>query len=452
MPQIPLNQEWRRLSLKEAETPSNATQISTLSNGLKVVSTESTSPISSVGVFIDAGSRYETDDNSGISHFMELMAFKSTADRSDFKLVRDMLKVGANVMCASSREHMMFCADVLRPHVREVTEALADVIQNNAFKLNEVNEARENYEKDVEERTKNPEANVMESIHEAAWFNNTLGRPLYAPAHQLGKITPDKLRAYATQLFTPKRMVVSGVGLPHQEMIEIAQAAFSSLPADDTSLTKEKAQYTGGDLRQHKKLEAGDVHFALGFETASFHDKDLLAVCVLQQMMGGGGSFSTGGPGKGLYSRLYENMLNKYDWLENATCFTSLFSDSSLFGIYGSAGAEHGENLVGAIVQELHRMKGSVEAPELARAKAQLKSSVWMHLEQRAVQLEDMGRQVVIYGRVPSAQELCGQIDQVSQADIVRIATKMLRTRPSVAAYGDLAHIPRYDQIVKLFK
>jgi processing peptidase subunit alpha len=307
------------------------------------------------------------------------------------------------------------------------------------------------YSKDVEERMKNPETNVMESLHEAAWFNNTLGRPLYASPSSLSRLSPDMLRSYQRQFFTPKRMVISGVGVGHDELVEYVDKAFSSLPADDSSLQSEKAQYVGGDRRQHVKLPTEDVHFGLGFETASFHDKDLLAVCVLQQLMGGGGSFSTGGPGKGLYSRLYENMLNRFDWLENATCFTSLFSDSSLFGIYGSTRPEHGENLVAAIIQELLRLKEGVQHAELARAKAQLKSSVWMHLEQRAVQLEDMGRQVVIYGRVPSAQELCGQIDQVSQADIVRIVTKMLKTPPSVAAYGDIVNIPRYDQIAKLF-
>jgi mitochondrial-processing peptidase subunit alpha len=153
------------------------------------------------------------------------------------------------------------------------------------------------------------------------------------------QITPEALRGYARAFFTPKRMVISAVGVPHNEMVSIVQDAFAALPGEDGSVKAVKAKYTGGDVRQHKKLEAEDVHFALGFETgnaqptfaalsigsslylflslllirlASFHDKDLLAVCVLQQMMGGGGSFSTGGPGKGLYSRLYENMLNRH--------------------------------------------------------------------------------------------------------------------------------------------
>jgi processing peptidase subunit alpha len=175
-------------------------------------------------------------------------------------------------------------------------------------------------------------------------------------------------------------------------------------------------------------------------------------MCLLQMLMGGGGSFSAGGPGKGMYSRLYNNILNKFDWVESATSFNSIFTDSSLFGIYATCAPEKAKNLVDSISKEALNMAGPVRADELSRAKSQLKSAIYMQLESRALKLEDIGRQVMTYGRVQTPQQICQLIDSVNSEDIQRVAKKMLSTPLSLAAFGDLAHLPRYDLIQRSFK
>lgn len=196
----------------------------------------------------------------------------------------------------------------------------------------------------------------------------------------------------------------------------------------------------------------GLTHVALAFETANWHSPDLVAMCVLQMLMGGGGSFSAGGPGKGMYSRLYSNVLNKHDWAETATCFNSIFTDSSLFGIYGTSLPDKSSKLVDVMTRELIRMSGPVDATELRRAKNQLRSAVYMQLESRTLKLEDVGRQVMTYGKVQTPADISAQIEAVQADDIQRVAKAMLQTPLSVAAAGDLSHLPRYEQIQRAFK
>jgi processing peptidase subunit alpha len=138
-------------------------------------------------------------------------------------------------------------------------------------------------------------------------------------------------------------------------------------------------------------------------------------------------------------------------WVESAISFNSIFEDSSLFGIYATSAPEAGSQLVDVITHAATAMAGEVNSDELSRAKNGLKSAVQMQLEQRALQLEDAGRQVLIYGRVKSAKEMCAEIDQVSAADIQRVASAMLKTTPSVAGLGDISRLPRYDDIAKRF-
>jgi len=452
MPSVPLNIEFPGLpALSEGASVDTEIKQTTLDNGLRVISQNSSSPISSVGAFIDAGSRYEKHSNNGISHFLELIAFKSTKNQTDFKLVRDMCKIGAKVVCSTSREHTVYVADSLREYMPQTLATLSDVIQNPKFDKAELIKAREMYSASSDARAAQADVQIMEGIHAAAYFNNSLGLPVYAPKHNLALFDEESLSEHVASFFTPGRTVVSGVGVDHSDFVKQVATEFNSMPKD-AGLQTEKAAYTGGEVRMHSPgSDDPFAHVALAFETASWHHKDLVPMCVLQMMMGGGGSFSAGGPGKGMYSRLYETVLNRYNWVESATSFNAIFNDSSLFGIYGTSEAQNVGTLTEVLVDQLIKMTGKVEAQDLSRAQAGLKSAVHMQLESQGLQLEDMGRQMLTYGHVKSPSEICASIDAVTEADIQRVASDMLKTPVSVAAYGDLSYLPRYDTIARAF-
>jgi len=433
--------------------------LTTLPNGLRVASLPSHSAISSVGVFVDVGSRYETPDSNGISHFLELMSLKSTINRTDFRLVREMQKMGANVSALTSREHMIYTADSLKEYVPAMIGTFGDVIQNHQFHIEELMEEKEIYEKEFSEKMRNTDLQIMDGIHEAAYGNTGLGLPLHAPLQNLHFVTPENLKLFQRLHFTPKRMVVSGVGVDHQQFVDLVAAVFSNLQPDSSpelakelGINKIRSVYQGGEVRQHRKGEFPLTHIALAFETSSWHDKDLVPMCVLQLLMGGGGAFSAGGPGKGMYSRLYNNILNKHDWVESATCFNSIFSDTALFGLYGNSLPNKSKDLVEELAKEALKMSGPVETAELNRAKTQLKSTVFFQLESRTAKLEDLGRQIMTYGKVQSAEEVCKLIDAVKAEDVQRVARKLISTPISVSALGDCSYLPRYDQIQRYFK
>lgn len=450
MPQVPLDIPFPGVPALHAEAgvAKHAVQTTKLPNGLRVVSVDSNSPIASVGAFIDAGSRYESPEMSGVSHFLEYFAFGSTTSRSDFRMTRDMQKMGANVVCSTSREHTVYAADCLREFTPGALHTLADVIQNPEFDSFELKQAKEQYKTLVSEKLSQPDVQVMEAIHAAAYHNNTLGLPHHAP-HNLGNFTAESLTAHMKEFFVPSRMVVSGVGIDHDSLVKIVEKEFTFAGAAAAPVTQ-KARYTGGDVRLHS-AEDHTVHLALAFETANWSSKDLVPMCVLQTMMGGGGAFSAGGPGKGMYSRLYQNVLNQHHWVESANCFNSLFADSSLFGMYGTCHPQQAVDLVDVLTREFIRMAGPVDATELARAKTQLQSSVHMQLEQRTMVLEDLGRQTIAYDKFESASEVCAKIAAVTADDIKRVAATMMKTAPSVAVCGNLSHAPRYDDISRHF-
>lgn len=178
-----------------------------------------------------------------------------------------------------------------------------------------------------------------------------------------------------------------------------------------------------------------------------------MPVCVLQTLLGGGDSFSAGGPGKGMYSRLYTSVLNRYYWVESATAFTSIHKDTGLLGIYGAAMPQHSSNLIAILCNQFLRLVSEPVAPiELSRAKNQLKSSVLMNLESRMILYEDIGRQILTYGRRESPESICAKIDAVTEQDIMRLARTALTSEPSLVCYGNVALFPTHDQVQAALK
>jgi len=455
MPRVPLDQLFPgSLSPVDAKAPSAEAKISTLSSGLRIATIDSNSAVAHIGVFIDTGSRYETREVSGISHFLERIAFKGTTSRTDFRFYRDMSQIGTNVHCAASREHVVLSADALRPNIPEVLAALADVLQRPRFAEFDLREARAQYAAEAEGRSQAPDILLQDLLHEAAYQNNTLGNSFFAPLQNLDHFTGDVLRGWVREHYTTDRIVVSAVGVDHKEFTDLVTKVFNELPRSLKPHKSPQAQYTGGELRSHHKGDKKDAftHVALAFEAGSWHDKDLIPLCVLQLLMGGGGSFSAGGPGKGMYSRLYQNVLNVHGWIETAQTLAHIYSDSGIFGFYGKTAPQNASDLMQVLLEEAQKMAGPVADVELTRAKNALKSSVYMQLESRQLQVEDTARQLMTFGKVTTPQQLANQIDSVSGHDIVRVAKRLLKTVPTIAAVGDLGYLPRYDAIAQVVK
>jgi len=447
MPRVPLSEVFPTApSAQGFELSSYSTipETTKLENGMRVITLESPIPYSSLGVFVDAGTVWEDPINNGVSHFLQTIAFKSTKHRSDYAFAHDMLNIGANPGCVTSRDHTIYSADVLPEFVPAVVSAFGDAIQNHLFHDSELATGREKYKELLKDMETHPDVQIMEAIHEAAYGSSPLGRTLYCKSDMLGQFTTDFLRQHMKSTFTGPRMVVAGVGVPHGELVALSQDAFSDIGNEPG--TKPENVYTGGESRLRSE-SGGLAHIALGFESVDWSHDDLMPLCVLQTMMGGGGSFSAGGPGKGMYSRLYENILNTYGWVESANSFSSIFSDTSIFGIYAVVEGARASDMIDVMLRELIEMASPVNSVELGRAKNALKSAVYMQLETRPLQLEDLGKQYITYDKIFSAHEIAEKIDAVTGPDIQRVATNMLKKPVSLGSWGTVQHVPRVEKL-----
>ncbi|XP_052864608.1 mitochondrial-processing peptidase subunit alpha isoform X1 [Anopheles cruzii] len=470
-PLPPLSQSMKDLPPVQYARPGdqkNVTQVTRLSNGLRVASENRFGQFCTVGVVIDSGPRYELAYPSGISHFLEKLAFQSTGDYSERDVIfRELERHGGICDCQSSRDTFVYAASADSRGLESVTRILSEVVLRPRLSVEEIELARQAVQFDLETLGMRPEQEpiVMDMVHAAAYRDNTLGFPKLCPVDNVPKIDRNTLLSYLGHHHTPDRMVLAGVGVPHDELVRLAERFFlegsatwevesKRASAHPKTVDKSVAQYTGGSKLEECAIPVYAAvglpelaHVVIGLRGCSHQDKDFIAICVLNMMMGGGGSFSAGGPGKGMYTRLYTNVLNRYHWMYSATAYNHAYADTGLFCIHATAPPTHVRNLVEVITRELYTMQSRPGDQELRRAKTQLQSMLLMNLEARPVVFEDIGRQVLATGERRRPEHFIQAIEQITAEDVQNVARKMLSTAPALAARGEIKGIPDVKDI-----
>ncbi|KAI9794913.1 MAG: Mitochondrial-processing peptidase subunit alpha [Piccolia ochrophora] len=505
----------------DQKDPTELDQISTLSNGIRVATEALPGHFSGIGVYIDAGSRYEDANLRGVSHIVDRLAFKSTTSRTSDQMLEALETLGGNIQCASSRESLMYQSATFNSAVPTTLALLAETIRNPLITDEEVEQQLQTADYEIGEIWSKPELILPELVHMAAYKDNTLGNPLLCPRDRLAEINKSVIESYRKAFFSPERIVVAFAGVAHPEAKKLTEQYFGDMSKglgpslsgigpevafDESSSSSEGSQpsrssspasspssissgassssssqsskllskipffknistsasnqasvsptasstnfsssldlsspshYTGGFLSLPPLPPPPNPsiprlsHIHLAFEALPISSSDIYALATLQTLLGGGGSFSAGGPGKGMYSRLYTNVLNQHGWVENCMAFNHSYTDSGLFGISASCNPAKISQMLEVMCRELQALTlesgfYSLQELEVKRAKNQLRSSLLMNLESRMVELEDLGRQVQVHGRKVGVKEMCQKIEDLTVQDLRRVAKQIM--------------------------
>ncbi|GAB4842317.1 hypothetical protein Ancab_012287 [Ancistrocladus abbreviatus] len=427
------------------------TKITTLCNGVKIASELSSNPAACIGLFVDCGSIYETPINFGATHLLELMAFKSTFNRSHLRIIREVEAIGGNIIAAASREQMSYAFDALRTYVPQMVELLVDCVRNPVFLDWEVNEQLQKAKLEVEELSNDPQGLLLEALHSAG-YSGALANPLMAHEAALNRLDGDILEEFVNENYTAPRMVLAASGVEHEQLLSIARPLLSDLP--NVPCPKEpKSVYVGGDYRC--QADSVTTHVALAFEIPGGlrDERESVLATVLQMLMGGGGSFSIGGPGKGIYSRLYRHILAEDQRIQSFSAFSRIYSSTGIFGIHASMDSHYVGKAVSLAVGELISVAtpGKVDEVEVNRAKEATKSAVLMNLESRMIASENIGRQILTYGERKPLESLLKAVDAITVKDITSFVQKIISSPLTMASYGDVAKVPSYESVSSHF-
>ena len=413
-----------------------APEVGTLPNGLRVVTdTVASVETVSIGVWVGTGTRSETPENNGVAHFLEHMAFKGTARRSAIQIAEEIEAVGGHMNAYTSRESTAYYVKLLKEDAELAVDILADILQNPVFEQDELDRERSVILQEIGQAQDTPDDIIYDHFQETAYAGQAMGYPTLGRPDTVNSMTRAQLSAFMRDGYYGGNMVLVGSGrIDHDEMMRLAEKHFGSLPPGRAG-DRNPAQYTGGLFIENRPSE--QVHLLMGFPGVSIADDQHYAASVLSTLFGGGMS-----------SRLFQEVREKRGLVYSIYSFSSVYSDSGLFGIYAGTGEKEVAELVPVICDEIRKLPSTITEQELKRAKAQIKSSTVMALESTAARAEQLGNQILLAGRPVPVEEQISRIDALTVDDMAALAGKVFGGPLTMAGIGPVGYLESYDGIL----
>lgn len=411
-------------------------EVSRLSNGL-TVATETLPHFESValGVWVKSGSRNEHEDEHGLAHLLEHMAFKGTERRSALKIAAEIENVGGEINAATSVETTSFYARVLSDNVPLAIDILADILTESRFDPDELEREQHVILQEIGAAHDTPDDIVFDRFTETAFRHQTIGRSILGTPETVRSFTSKQLHAFMERQYGADRMVVVATGdVKHDEIVREVEKRLGGFRARAESAIPQYANYVGGDFREDRDLM--DAQIVLGFEGRAYHVRDFYASQVLSMILGGGMS-----------SRLFQEVREKRGLCYSVYAFHWGFSDTGIFGIHAATGQSDVAELVPVIVSELQKTGEHITQEELDRARAQYRAGLVMSAESAASRASQIARQILLFGRPIPKEELVERLSALTVDRLTDLSGRLFSTRPTIAAVGPIGSLAAYEAI-----
>jgi len=406
--------------------------LTTLPSGLRIVSQRMDHAATvSLGIWIGAGARDEQPDEHGIAHLLEHMAFKGTARRSALQIAEEIENIGGDLNAATSVEYTCYTARVLGSDLALAVDILADILTSPALTEEELKREKSVILQEISAVQDTPDDLVYDRFLQAAFPDQPIGRPILGTAATVKSFTPDAIRGYLARNYHAGNMVLAASGaVDHDELVALARQHLADLPAKPAEPPQRASgEYRGGEARIGSDEE--QVHLVLGLPGLPFTGGAHYALQIFASVLGGG-----------LSSRLFQEVREQRGLAYAIDAFHWPFSDCGVFGIGAGTAPEDVGELIEVALGCLRQAAEDVSEVEVARARAQMKVGLLASLESPGGKLEQMARQVLVFGRAIPREELAARLDAVTLEDVRAAGRSLLGHQPTIAAIGPIQGLP----------
>jgi predicted Zn-dependent peptidase len=392
-------------------------QRNVLPNGLTLL-TESMPNIRSVslGVWLNQGSRHETEAENGISHFIEHLLFKGTEKRSAQEIAKTIDRFGGQCDAFTSKEYTCFYGRVLDEKLPVAFDLLADIVLHPRFEPEHIEKERKVIFEEIKMVEDSPDELVYDLFMETFWSGHPLGRPIQGTVESVSALGPEMLTGFFRDSYRPESVFISAAGnLDHDHLVRMASQAFGELksgpPRRKISPPEPRAEIV---VREKKELE--QLHLCLGVPASGQDHPGRYCGYVMNTILGGTMS-----------SRLFQNIREDRGLAYTVYSSINSFADTGFLTVYAATRPDGAHELVQSVCDELKKMKSQrVDEAELESAKDNLKGSLMLSLESSSSRMSNLARQHIYFGRQFGLDEILAGIDAVTADGVQALAQELL--------------------------
>ena len=403
-------------------------KVHTLSNGVRLIC----DPLPgwqtvALSVVAGRGARFEDRARSGWSHLLEHMVFKGAGTRSSREIVEVIEAEGGNINAATGYERTSFQIRALKAGLDLGSAVLSDLVLHPIMDAGDLEREKQVVGQEIAEAADTPDDLVFELAQQTAFAGQPLGRPILGTPKSIGAATTETLGAWRTALYAPETLVISAAGaVDEDDLLRLAERDFGAargtgIPAADP------ATFTPGTKTLARKLEQANLVLLL--PAVGIHDHDYFALRLLAEILGGG-----------MASRLFQEAREVRGLAYAIDAYSETYADTGILGVFAGCDAKNAVELAQVTAGEIQALTKPVTDAELARAKAQLKGSMFMGRESALARSEQAAGQVLLFGRALDPDTIAEEIDAVSPAQLAALTARILAHRKvAVAILGPRA-------------
>jgi predicted Zn-dependent peptidase len=389
----------------------------TLPSGLRLV-TETMPHVRSVsvGVWLTRGSRHESDQQSGVAHFVEHMLFKGTTSRTAQQIAQTIDSIGGQLDAFTAKEFASYYIKVLDEHVPVAIELLSDMVLHPAMAPADVAREQSVILEEIKMVEDAPDDLVHEVFVQQFWSRHPLGRPILGTPETVSSFESAGLLDYFRRTYIAPNLIIAAAGnLDHAGLRALVENAFADLATGATAEPTAPPAVTPGVALREKDIEQS--HLCLGTPAYPQAHDDRHAVYVLNTILGGSMS-----------SRLFQKIREERGLAYAVMSHLTAYSDAGMITVYAGCATEKVDEVVDLTLVELRALRDApVAADELRRAKDHLKGSLMLSLENTSSRMSHLVRHEIYFGRHVTLDEMLNGIERVTAQQVQRVASDLFR-------------------------
>lgn len=368
----------------------------------------------SLGIWVNTGSRNESQKESGISHFIEHMFFKGTQSRSAQDIAVEMDSLGGELNAFTSKEATTFYIKVLDEHLPKGIKLLSDLFLNSVFEDKDIEREKQVILEEIKMVEDTPEDYVHDFHNQRVWDSHPLGRPILGNRVVVKNIRREDILAYLTRHYYPGKIVIAAAGnFKPSHLMRLLNRLLGRLSREAVKNHNVPPTISGGINIRHRRLE--QVHLCLGTKGLPQGDKNRYAIYALNTLLG-----------SSMSSRLFQEIREKRGLAYSVYSYIISFKDCGLFTVYAATSPKVVEKVVRLIVKEFSSFKKKrVSTSELRKALEHMKGNLMLSMESTTTRMSRLAKDEIYFNRYFSLKEIIGEIEAVKPSQIQRLANEL---------------------------
>ncbi len=370
-----------------------------------------------IGLWVCTGSRDESPEENGLTHFIEHMLFKGTEHRDALEIAKEIDKIGGVLNAFTGREYTCFYTKVLKSHVEKGFEILSDIFFHSLFREEDIERERGVILQEIKMVQDTPDEFVHELFYRDLWGRDPLGAPISGTLETVSRFSRDDILDYFQSRYLSSRLILSVAGnLDVEEVIQLGEAYFGSGILNGLQPSEERVAEALPGFHPHDR-DLEQLHVCWGGKGCSRTDRDRYPLYALSTYLGGGMS-----------SRLFQEVREKRGWVYSIYSFTSFYRHEGTFTIAWSAHGDRFEEIVDVVRGEIERIRrhGLTER-DLSEIKEQMKGNLLLSLEGTNSRMNKLATDEIYFGRFVPIEEVVANVDAMTLEDIERVLERHIR-------------------------